>query len=81
LSVWFRDRVGKLKGRIRRITIVAVARKLLIALWRYLEISVSRLFDGVVGELFDGGWCAYDRYPDVTERAVVLAAVKDAARR
>jgi transposase len=29
LSVWFRDRVGKLKGRIRRITIVAVARKLL----------------------------------------------------
>jgi Tyrosine phosphatase family len=44
-------------------------------------LSVSRLFDGVVGELFDGGWCAYDRYPDVTERAVVLAAVKDAARR
>jgi transposase len=37
LSVWFHDRVGKLKGRIRRITIVAVARKLLIALWRYLE--------------------------------------------
>src|ERR1700760_2724083 len=37
LSVWVRDRVGKLKGRIRRITIVAVARKLLIALWRYLE--------------------------------------------
>src|ERR1700726_1534575 len=37
LSVRFRERVGKLKGRIRRITIVAVARKLLIALWRYLE--------------------------------------------
>jgi len=37
LSIWFRDRVGKLKGRIRRITIVAVARRLLIALWRYLE--------------------------------------------
>jgi transposase len=37
LSVWFHQRVGKLKGRIRRITIVAVARKLLIALWRYLE--------------------------------------------
>jgi len=37
LSVWFHDRVGKLKGRIRRITVVAVARKLLIALWRYLE--------------------------------------------
>jgi transposase len=40
LSDWFRDRVGKLKGRIRRITIVAVARKLLIALWRYLETGL-----------------------------------------
>jgi len=40
LSVWFRDRVGKLKGRIRQITIVAVARKLLIALWRYLETGL-----------------------------------------
>jgi len=40
LSMWFRDRVGKLKGRIRRITIVAVARKLLIALWRYLETGL-----------------------------------------
>jgi transposase len=39
-SVWFRERVGTLKGRIRRITIVAVARKLLIALWRYLETGV-----------------------------------------
>ena len=28
------------KGRIRRITIVAVARKLLIALWRYLETGL-----------------------------------------
>ena len=35
-----RERVGSLKGRIRRITIVAVARKLLIALWRYLEAGV-----------------------------------------
>src|ERR1700738_1815369 len=41
LSVWFRERVGKLKGRIRRITIVAVARKLLIALWRYLENGLA----------------------------------------
>jgi hypothetical protein len=29
--------LGNSKGRIRRITIVAVARELLIALWRYLE--------------------------------------------
>jgi transposase len=40
LSVWFHQRVGSLKGRIRRITIVALARKLLIALWRYLESGV-----------------------------------------
>lgn len=40
LSAWFRERVGTLKGRIRRITIVAVARKLLIALWRYLETGM-----------------------------------------
>src|ERR1700740_915949 len=40
LSVWFRERVGKLKGRIRRITIAAVARSLLIALWRYLKTGL-----------------------------------------
>jgi transposase len=40
LSVWFNQRVGGLKGRIRRITIVALARKLLIALWRYLDAGI-----------------------------------------
>ena len=35
LSRWFRERVGEQKGRIRRIAVVALARKLLIALWRY----------------------------------------------
>ncbi len=40
LSVWFRERVGAAKGRMRRITVVAVARKLLIALWRYLTTSL-----------------------------------------
>ena len=29
-------RVGKERGRIRRIAIVALARKLLIAIWRYV---------------------------------------------
>jgi transposase len=37
LSRWFHERVGTGTGRVRRITIVAVARKLLIALWRFLE--------------------------------------------
>jgi len=40
LSRWFRARVGDAKGRIRKITIVALARKLIIALWRYLETGV-----------------------------------------
>jgi transposase len=40
LSRWFRERVGDIKGRIRRITIVALARKLMVALWRYLETGV-----------------------------------------
>jgi transposase len=34
LTAWFRARVGHERGRIRRVTIVALARKLLIALWR-----------------------------------------------
>ena len=37
LSVWFRERFGGGGKRLRRIGIVAVARKLLIALWRFLE--------------------------------------------
>jgi transposase len=40
LAEWFRQRVGTLSGRTRRIAIVAMARKLLIALWRYVEIGV-----------------------------------------
>jgi transposase len=40
LAAWFRDRVGALAGRTRRIAIVAMARKLLVALWRYVETGV-----------------------------------------
>ena len=40
LSRWFRARVGAAKGRIRRIAIVALARKLLVALWRYVTQGV-----------------------------------------
>jgi len=37
LSCWFRERFGGGGTRLRRIGIVAVARKLLIALWRLVE--------------------------------------------
>ena len=40
LSQWFRERVGKIKGRIRKIAAVALARKLVVALWRYLETGL-----------------------------------------
>lgn len=40
LAAWFRERVGALAGRTRRIAIVAMARKLLIALWRYVETGM-----------------------------------------
>ena len=40
LAAWFRERVGTLQGRTRRIAIVAMARRLLIALWRYVETGV-----------------------------------------
>ena len=40
LSVWFRERFGGGGKRLRRIGMVAVARKLLIALWRFLEKGV-----------------------------------------
>jgi transposase len=43
LTCWFRERVGNLQGRTRRIAIVAMARKLLIAIWRYAT-------DGIVPE-------------------------------
>jgi len=40
LATWFRERVGALQGRTRRIAIVAMARRLLVALWRYVETGV-----------------------------------------
>jgi transposase len=40
LSRWYQKRFGHGNSRIRRIGIVALARKLLIALWRYLELGV-----------------------------------------
>jgi transposase len=40
LSIWFRERFGNGGKRLRRIGIVAVARKLLIARWRFLETGV-----------------------------------------
>ena len=40
LSQWFMERYGQGGKRMRRIGIVALARKLLIALWKYLEQGI-----------------------------------------
>lgn len=40
LSRWYQERFAKGSSRIRRIGIVALARKLLIALWQYLETGI-----------------------------------------
>lgn len=40
LSRWYVERVGHAGGRIRRIAIVALARKLLVALWRYVNEGI-----------------------------------------
>ncbi len=43
LARWFQERVGASRGRMRRIMLVAMARKLVVSLWKYLA-------DGVVPE-------------------------------
>jgi transposase len=40
LSRWYQRRFGDGSSRVRRIGIVALARKLLVALWRYLETGL-----------------------------------------
>src|SRR5204862_7856211 len=40
LSLWFNERVRRLGARMRKTTVVALARKLLIALWRYTTAGV-----------------------------------------
>jgi transposase len=40
LALWFKERVQRNGGRLKRTTIVALARKLLIALWKYVTLGV-----------------------------------------
>jgi transposase len=46
LSLWFQERVQRNGGRLKKSTIVAMARKLLVALWRYATSGV--VIEGVV---------------------------------
>jgi transposase len=38
---WFKERVTRIGGRLRKPTIVALARKLLVALWKYMNAGVA----------------------------------------
>src|SRR5215211_2849225 len=40
LARWFAQRVGTTKGRMRKITAVALARRLLVALWKYVTTGL-----------------------------------------
>jgi transposase len=40
LSRWFKERVERNGGRLRKTAIVALARKLLVALWKYVTAGV-----------------------------------------
>jgi transposase len=41
LARWFEARVARNGGRLRKSTIVALARKLLVALWKYVNAGVA----------------------------------------
>jgi transposase len=40
LTLWFKERVNRNGGRMKKTTIVALARKLLVALWKYVTAGV-----------------------------------------
>ena len=40
LARWFTERVGAVRGRVRKISAVALARKLLVALWKYVTTGL-----------------------------------------
>ena len=40
LTLWFQNRIKRNGGRLRKTTIVALARKLLVALWKYVTAGV-----------------------------------------
>jgi hypothetical protein len=75
LSAWFRERIGKVGGRIKKIMIVALPRKLLIALWRYAK-------DGVIpeGAKMKTAWKRHSSHFLSGPRPAVAVAVPGPAR-
>ena len=40
LALWFNERVSRNGGRMTKVIVVALARKLLVALWKYVTAGV-----------------------------------------
>jgi hypothetical protein len=75
LSVWFRARVGAMGGRIKKVLIVALARKLLVALSRYVKDGV--IPDGArmrrwVRQIRFSPWTSRERPRVITEGRLAL---------
>src|SRR3981189_2173887 len=69
LSLWFHERVRRLGGRIRKTTIVALARKLLIALWRDTPPAV--VIEGAARKAAPTTICPHPPGPDQSCRIQV----------
>ena len=48
LALWFKERVNRNGGRLKKAAIVALARKLLVALWKYVAAGV--VIEGAIVE-------------------------------
>jgi transposase len=49
----FRERISGTGRRMRKVMVVALARKLLVALWRFATQALSRMRDQEAGVLID----------------------------
>ena len=61
LALWFKEWVNRNGGRLKKTTIVALARKLLVALWKYVTAGVVN--GDMVIVLFDATATARDGVP------------------
>ena len=52
LALWFKERVVRSGGRLKKAAIVALARKLLVSLWKYVAAGVL-----IEGAIMQAAWC------------------------
>ena len=52
LALWFKERVVRNRGHLKKAAIVALARKLLVSLWKYVAAGVL-----IEGAIMQAAWC------------------------